>query len=250
MDKIIKWIDDNELDSIYTSDYWNDIEKEKEKIWWLNDVKDIHFLYKHLIDSGLDKEIKSVKEHIKPRKNIKVADLASGTGWFSSILSNIDNIEEVSSVEISKHRIGDLFEKTVHFMQGDPQKIKRYLGSFYDLKFKNPLDIIFLCQGFHHAQKPFHLLVECEKNLNKGGEIILLGEHYISIWMLVKKFFKYTITKGKLTLNFFDLFPPDEKLGDHYYRSSDYFLMASSIGLELTIKKTSLRNIIYIFKKV
>lgn len=250
MDKIIKWINDDELDSIYTSDYWNDIEKEKEKVWWLNDDRDIQILFKHLIDSGLDKEIKAVREHINSRKNLKVADLASGTGWFSSILSSIDDIMEVSSVEISKHRIGDLFEKTVYLMQGDSQKIKRYLGSFYDLKFKQPLDIIFLCQGFHHAQKPFQLLVECEKNLKNGGEIILLGEHYISLWMLIKKFFKNIMLNGKLTLNFFDLFPPDEKLGDHYYRSSDYFLMASSVGMELCINKTSSKNRIYIFKKV
>lgn len=250
MNKIIKWIDDRELDSIYSSDYWNDIEKEKGKVWWLNDAKDVKILYKYLIKSGLDKQIKNVKDHINSRKNLKVADLACGSGWFSSILSQNDNIMEISSVEISKHRLGDLFEKTIHLMQGNSQKIKRYLGSFYDLKFQEPLDIIFLCQGFHHAEKPFHLLVECEKNLIKGGEIILLGEHYISLWMLIKKFFRHILFNGKLTLNFFDLFPPDEKLGDHYYRSSDYFLMASSIGMELTIKKISSRNRIYIFKKV
>ena len=97
---------------------------------------------------GLIKEIEAIKKHIDSNKNNKAADLACGSGWFSSILSSFENIEEVNAVEISKHRLGELFEKTVSLMNGNPKKINRYLGSFYDLKFKKPMDIIFLCQGF------------------------------------------------------------------------------------------------------
>jgi hypothetical protein len=32
MKKIIEWTNDIELKNIYSSEYWNDIEKEKEKI--------------------------------------------------------------------------------------------------------------------------------------------------------------------------------------------------------------------------
>ena len=30
--------------------------------------------------------------------------------------------------------------------------------------------------------------------------------------------------------NFFELFPPDNELGDHYYRESDYYLFAQMLG--------------------
>ena len=250
MKKIIEWTNDIELKNIYSSEYWNDVEKEKEKIWWLNEEKDVIKLNQHLSNMGLDKEIEAIKKHIDSNKNTKVADLACGSGWFSSILSSFENIEEVNAVEISKHRLGELFEKTVSLMNGNPQKINRYLGSFYDLKFKEPMDIIFLCQGFHHAEKPFHLLNECVKNLKKGGKIILLGEQYISLWIIMKRFIKKILKKGRLTFDFFELFPPDDKLGDHYYRSSDYFLMASSNGLLMTKEKTSRRNRIYVLKKL
>lgn len=42
MEKTIKWINELELDSIYSSEYWNDIEKEKGKIWWLNEKKECY----------------------------------------------------------------------------------------------------------------------------------------------------------------------------------------------------------------
>lgn len=211
--------------------------------------KNVIKLNQYLSNLGLIKEIEAIKKHIDSNKNNKVADLACGSGWFSSILSSFENIEEVHAVEISSHRLGKLFEKTVSLMNGNPKKIKRYLGSFYDLKFKDPMDIIFLCQSFHHAEKPFHLLNECKKNLKKGGKIILLGEQFISLGSIIRRFIKHILYKGKLTLDFFELFPPDDTLGDHYYRSSDYFLMASSNGLKMIKQKTSRKNRIYIMTK-
>ena len=38
------------------------------------------------------------------------------------------------------------------------------------------------------------------------------------------------LTRGRLMTNFFELFPPDDALGDHYYRESDYYLFAQMLG--------------------
>ena len=35
-----------------------------------------------------------------------------------------------------------------------------------------------------------------------------------------------------MTVNFYDLFPPDQILGDHYYRVSNYQFMFEAFGLE------------------
>lgn len=53
---------------------------------------------------------------------------------------------------------------------GNPQKIGRYLGSFYSLKFPdNSIDVVLLAQAFHHAHHPLRLLKEMDRVLRVGG---------------------------------------------------------------------------------
>ena len=71
MKKIIEWTSNIELKNIYSSEYWNDIEKEKEKIWWLNERKDVIKLNQYLSNLGLDKEIEAIKNILIQIKIIK-----------------------------------------------------------------------------------------------------------------------------------------------------------------------------------
>ena len=32
---ITRWLSDEELETIYTAEYWNNIEEEKKKEWWI-----------------------------------------------------------------------------------------------------------------------------------------------------------------------------------------------------------------------
>ncbi len=85
MRPIERWITDNQLASIYSSKYWNDLEEEKKKEWWIangNYQKCLDFLRK----SGLFDEYKAAEQHIMSHLGmpLKVADLAAGTGWASA----------------------------------------------------------------------------------------------------------------------------------------------------------------------
>lgn len=84
------------------------------------------------------------------------------------------------------------------------------------------MDIIFLAQAFHHADKPLCLLVKCDRILKKGGRIILLGEHFIGKKLHLRKMLSVLVKQKKFYTDFYKLFEPDEKPGDHYYRRSDY----------------------------
>jgi len=145
MRKIEIWLSDEELKSIYTSSYWNNIEEERKKEWWIEDGN-----YKKCLDyldsSGLLYEYQQSEKFIKEYSGelIKVVDLAAGIGWTSVLLSKLSKVKEVHAVEISKHRLDSLFEHSVKMLKGDPNKIFRYLGSFYDLRFDDKsVDIIY-----------------------------------------------------------------------------------------------------------
>jgi ubiquinone/menaquinone biosynthesis C-methylase UbiE len=251
MDKIINWLSKEQLKAIYTSSYWNDIEVEKKKEWWIADGN-----YKKCLDyldsSKLLWEYQQSEQFIKgfSEEPIKIVDLAAGIGWTSVLLSKLSNVKEVHAVEVSKHRLGPLFEHSVKMLKGEGNKISRYLGSFYDLKFdENSIDVIYLSQAFHHAEKPLKLLIECDRVLKANGRIILVGEHVIGIKKIIRRFLSILIKQRKIATNFYEMFPPNNELGDHYYRQSDYYFMFESMGYSLKHKHLESENMIYIADK-
>jgi ubiquinone/menaquinone biosynthesis C-methylase UbiE len=135
-------------------------------------------------------------------------------------------------------------------LEGNGDKISRYLGSFYNLKFpENSLDLIYMSQAFHHAEKPLKLIQECDKVLKSNGRIILVGEHYIGAKRMVFRFLSTLVFQQKFSTNFYELFTPDNQLGDHYYRQSDYYFMFQSMGYSVQHEVLNNGTVIYIADK-
>jgi SAM-dependent methyltransferase len=232
---IEQWLDDAALGSIYSSQYWNDLAAERAKEWWIADGSETAYarLRAHLEELGLLEDYRVGEAYVAgmASSGLAVADLASGIGWTSSLLSKLPNVGRVHAVEISRHRLELLFPQAVRMFGGNWAKISRNLGSFYQLKFgDSSLDIVFLSSAFHHAEKPLRLSTEIDRVLKPGGRLILIGETHISRWAVARRIAKMLLTRGRLTTNFFELFPPDDELGDHYYRESDYYFFAQMLG--------------------
>jgi SAM-dependent methyltransferase len=251
MRPIESWLSDDQLASIYSSAYWNDIGEEQKKELWIAGG-DHRKCLDYLQQSRLLFEYQEAEKHVKScaGSELKVADLAAGIGWTSALLSKLPNVGEVHAVEISKHRLGGLFEASAKMMGADETKLFRHFGSFYDLRFGDQsMDIIFLSQAFHHAQRPLALLTECDRVLKSGGRILLIGEHYIGWGKILKGFLRSLVKQRRLVTNFHELFPPDEKLGDHYYRRSDYYFMFGTMGYSLKCRILDAGKVIYIADK-
>lgn len=233
------WLDEQALNQIYSSRYWNDLSAERTKEWWIADGSEAAYrrLRDYLADSGLMEDYEVAQGYISnlTEANLIIADLASGVGWTSSLLSRLPNVDMVHAVEISQHRLELLFPQAVQMFGGNWEKITRYLGSFYDLRFGNSsLDLVFLSSAFHHAENPLRLLSEIDRVLKPGGRLVLIGETHISRWSVIRRVAKFLVTQRRLVTNFFELFPPDNELGDHYYRDSDYYLFAQLLGYKVS----------------
>lgn len=167
MKEIEFWIKEQELNNLYTSEYWNNIEEEKKKEWWIKDSND-NKVDRYLTTSGLKQEFEIALENAKLQG--KILDLAAGTCWTSALISKYKTVEEIDSVEFSFHRINDLAPITIESLGGNKTKINRILGSFYDIKRENEYyDVIILSQAYHHAQYPLKLFHECDRVLKRGG---------------------------------------------------------------------------------
>jgi SAM-dependent methyltransferase len=233
-----RWIDEQTLRGIYSSRYWNDLAAERSKEWWIVDGDDAAYgrLRAYLETSGLMDDYRLAESYIAniDKSQLAIADLASGVGWTSSLLSKLPNVGKVCAVEISQHRLELLFPQAMRMFGGDWTKISRKLGSFYDLKFDDSsLDVVFLSSAFHHAENPLRLLTEIDRVLRPGGRLMLIGETHIRRWWLARRVVKALLMQRRLVTNFFELFPPDDELGDHYYRRSDYYFFAQMLGYKI-----------------
>lgn len=249
--EVQRWLSEEELSRLYTAAYWNDIEEEKKKEWWIEDGN-YERCRRYLRRSRLMHEFRQAEEFIReiPGSHLRVADLAAGIGWTSALLSRIDTVAEVHSVDISIHRIERLFPHSVAMFDGEGCKVQRYLGSFYDLKLDDAsLDVIFLSQAFHHADRPLQLMIECDRVLRNGGRIIMVGEHGIGTLRLVKRFIKVLLQQGKVVTDFRALFPPDPVLGDHYYRRSDYYFLFDAMSYAVKHRVASTGQTIFVADK-
>jgi ubiquinone/menaquinone biosynthesis C-methylase UbiE len=254
MKPVTRWLSDQQLAQIYTAEFWNDVAAEKKKDLWIGDG-DYTRCMEYLASSGLLREYaqaeRFVREFAAGRPSpIVVADLAAGIGWTSASLSRLDEVSEVCAVEISEHRLDGLFEHAVKMMSGNETKLSRYLGSFYDLQFEDrSIDLVFLSQAFHHAENPFRLLTECDRVLRTGGRIIVTGEHFVSMQLVLRRIAAVLVRRHRLTTNFFELFPPDPVLGDHYYRISDYYFLFGTLGYRLQHQRVGNSKCIYVADK-
>jgi SAM-dependent methyltransferase len=246
-----RWLSDDELNVIYTSSYWNDIEAEKTKEWWIEDGS-YERCRNYLEGSKLLLEYRQAELLVgeMPGRELQIADLAAGIGWTSALLSRLESVAAVHCVEISCHRLERLFPHSLAMFQGNGAKIRRYLGSFYELKLADgSIDAVFLSQAFHHADRPMKLISECDRILKPGGRIILVGEHWIRSGAVIRRFLTTLLRRRRFVTDFRSLFPPDPVFGDHYYRRSDYHLLFSTMGYRVRDQVAATGHLLYVADK-
>lgn len=239
------WLEQAAVSGMYTADYWNDPDIEREKPFWLTNPDD-KTLEAYLKRSGLRAEFELVVEHLKAGRLLrgKVLDVAAGVCWTSALLSRYPEVEQVDALEFSWHRLNDIAPVVCASLNADLDKIQPVFGSFYDIARHRPhfYDIVFMSQAFHHAEEPIRLAQECDRALKPGGAIVLLGEHLITWPRFLNRVLRTLLYEHKLTFDFFELFKPDDRAGDHYYKIDHYHFLLRSLGYKVEHHTTNIRD--------
>lgn len=249
MSEIQFWLTDQELEGIFSGEYWNDEEKERKKEWYIldgNTNKLINYLKKK---TTYFEEYKSIIKFAgKKRLSIEGTgiDIAAGVCWTTALLSRIETVDKIYALEISKHRLLKIAPVVSDLFNANKQKIIRAIGSFYDIKLPDKtIDFCFMSQAFHHADKPEKLLSEIWRILKPSGFILIIGERPIFTSDFLRNYIKNVIKMimplsrfkkrpvCKLFPSFRELFPPNVESGDHRYRIADYSHIFKQNGFHL-----------------
>lgn len=217
------WRPEAELRAIEYADYWNDIDVERTKEWWVENG-DFAAMEEYLAGSGLAAQLDAaiaLAERIgRPVRGIG-ADLAAGALWAVPQLLRA-GAERVYAVEYSLHRLLRLGPLVLERYQCPRSSVVLCQGSFYEVQLPDDsLDFVLLAQALHHADRPEALLEEVRRLLHLDGVALVIGEHQFKAPSLPRRLARRPWRP-----------PPDPVLGDHYYATADYARMFSSAGLD------------------
>ena len=248
--EIVSWLTPSELEAIPTSQSWNDEVRETAKAY---DVRDGNFerIRKYLRDDSTRLQEFSEVCRLAEKSGFSIegvgVDAAAGACWAAALLSRFPKVRKIYALDASKLRLTSLAPHAIRAMDGDPSKITRVLGSFYELRVADAsVDFVLLAAAYHHADDADRLLRELTRALKAGGGILMIGEEPISaadVWLkrlknLVKMALPSSMYKSppvrKLMPTFADLYPPDPIDGDHYYRFQDYTKTFARHGFSLS----------------
>jgi len=248
--EILFWLNDQELEEIFSSRYWNDEAKEKEKDFYIcegDEQKLIKYLKEKTTYYAEYESIIKFLAKIGLRIKSRSVDVAAGVCWTSALLSKIESVERIYAVEISKHRVLKIAPRVFDLFNANTKKIKRVIGNFYNMKLGDAsIDFCFMSQAFHHADNPDKLLYEVYRILRPSGFILIIGEKVVSQRDFLRRYIKNAVKifthffiryrnrpVYKLFPSFADLYPPNKESGDHYYRIKDYRNIFKSNGFLL-----------------
>ena len=261
------WLTKDEMKSIYSSDYWNEREIEKDKIWNVNE-SDSYKLLDHLQDNtNLEDSIVSGVDYLEKLTGKPIGgvclDLAAGVCWTSAIIAKYPSIKKVIAVEISKHRLEKIAPVVIKKYDAPSDKIQLTLGNFCDIKLDDEsVDLVILAQAFHHTEEPEILMKEIHRVLKMDGCCLITGENPVSIKKYFVTMLKHNIKKiifsikldsylkrkltpnavNKFSVKFNDIFPPDSQKGDHCYRIKDIKRIMNNNRYKLYLQSTPIKS--------
>ena len=282
---IISWLPEEALEEVATSSYWNDPELEKEKEWHLEDIADLKAIRYIREETNLEEAFRAgilfLEEWLGHELQGVCLDLGAGVCWTSALLAKKPRLNRVVAVEISRHRLESLAPLVLRQYQAPEEKVIRVLGDFAEIKLEdNSVDVVVMCQAFHHAVQVEKLLKEVVRVLSPGGGFLVTGErlvfwkeyldkilrHNFKSLVIALRMEKYlALLRGRVLsrpskpfgLGWDRVCPYDPVTGDHYYSPGMVEKMFKRAGLEMRFQplrkvpgKIPMANCNYIARKL
>ncbi len=112
-----------------------------------------------------------VIEAIALNDNDIIADIGAGRGYFSYRFADLKNSGRVYAVEVNKKLLKRMQRKAD---AGYPGKLMPVLGSYEDPNIPEKVDVIFLCNTYHHIENRVNYFSNLKKYLNENGRIAIV----------------------------------------------------------------------------
>ena len=105
----------------------------------------------------------------------RVVDVAAGTCWATARLSQVDSVQEVVALDLSKGFLTSVGDRVINELSGDRSKIRFAVSSFNAIPFEDEyFDCAFFIATLHHCESPIRTLREICRVVKAGGTLFIV----------------------------------------------------------------------------
>ena len=163
-------------------EYWNDIEIEKAKPYWIEESSDTRLVRFLREETNLERTFLDAISFSQSLGSLKgnVLDVGAGVGWSSAIISRQGSVKSVTAVDFSEHRLNKIAPIVFKQLNGASGKLKIVVGDFLRLEWvPNSFDAAVFVQSLYMFPDPAAALARVRKLLVPGGLLIISCERII-----------------------------------------------------------------------
>lgn len=199
--------------------YWNDIELEKTKPYWIEDDSDPKLLNFLKVDTNLlrcfEDSISYCNEFLGGVKG-NVLDVGSGVAWSSAVISRIKDVVSITANDYSEHRLTKVAPFVFNQMGGDKSKFHTLIGDFMEMEFPDEsYDVILFCQSLYMYSDLDSVLKRVFTMLREGGVLMVVCERITPEYSIYSP--QYYLRKIKQMLK-----GRSDYSGNNFYVDSEY----------------------------
>ena len=199
--------------------YWNDVEIEKKKSFWIEDPSDmkiINFLTKETNLQRCFLDALQFADNIGGAVRGDVLDIGAGVGWTSAIVSRIEAIQLIMAIDYSVNRLEKIAPIVMQQLGAEPDKVKRVVGDFFSLELQPAYyDAAIFCQSAYMFSDLERLFRKVNHLLVKGGILIVACERIFEAYPLLDwRYIKQVLRRG--------IYGRADISGNHNYVDSEY----------------------------
>jgi len=98
-----------------------------------------------------------------------ILEIGAGTGWCSSLLSTVDEVDKVYCLDYDPVSVQMLMPVVQKVIGANSSKIERVIGSFNSMPLEEEIDSVISIGALHHSEHLYASLQSCFKALKPGG---------------------------------------------------------------------------------
>jgi SAM-dependent methyltransferase len=207
--------------------YWNDIEKEKQKAYYIQDKSDYKIVNFINNETNLKRCFEDALKYAASIGEIKgrIIDIGAGVAWTSALISRIPSVQSVMAVDFSEHRLIQIAPIVFEQLQGNSEKYEPILGDFLHFDHEESFDVAFFCQSLYMFPNLDEALAKIRRLLVQGGLIIIACERIVSSYPWYSP--RYTLRKIKRLIR-----GRADPSGNYAYEDWEYRRAMERVGFE------------------
>jgi len=199
-------------------EYWNNIEIEKTKPYWVEDESDLKFLHFIQEETNLLRCFQEAVMYAEQFGGVRghVLDVGAGVAWTSALISGLDKVDSVTSTDYSEHRLKKIAPIIFKQLSGNEKKFNPVVGDFLKLEFQaDHYQTVIFCQSLYMFPDINKVLEKVSRLLAPDGIIMIVCER------ITPEFQLYSINGLRRILKRL-LKRRQDSTGNYFYNDKEY----------------------------